>query len=64
MPEPPKDDSYEAVTKRVSDVLQDIQGGKVIRPQRKQLSDALDKAGSGDKVHDAIGGSKQPWRPY
>lgn len=50
-----EDTDYEAVAKRVDSVIDDISKGRVIRPQRKQLSDALEKAGTGDKVHDAIG---------
>jgi hypothetical protein len=53
-----KSESYEEVTKRVNDVLGDITAGRVIRPQRKLLSDALDRASSGDKVNDAIGRSR------
>lgn len=49
---------YESVSKRVNDVIQDIQAGRVIRPQRRELSDALDRASSGDKVNDAIGRSR------
>ena len=51
--EPPKTD-YDSVQKRVNDVVADIVSGRVIRPQRKILSDALDRAKSGDSVHDAL----------
>lgn len=50
-----KSKSYEEVSKRVNEVLGDIASGRVIRPQRKELSDALGRAASGDKVNDAIG---------
>jgi hypothetical protein len=49
---------YEAVAKRVNDVITDIVAGRVIKPLRKQLTDVLDRASSSDKVHDAIGRSR------
>jgi UDP-N-acetylmuramyl tripeptide synthase len=54
-----EDTKHEAVEKRANDVIADIVAGRVIRPTRKALSDALDRAKSGDKVVDAIGSSKR-----
>jgi hypothetical protein len=54
-----EDTQHEAVEKRANDVIADIVAGRVIRPTRKALSDALDKARSGDKVVDAIGSSRR-----
>lgn len=51
------DNSHDAVTKRATDLIGDIANGRVIRPQRKLIAEALDKAASGDKVNDAIGRS-------
>lgn len=40
----PADTSTEAVRQRVNDVLQDITGGRVTKPERAKLRGAVDKA--------------------
>lgn len=54
-----KTPDYEAVQKRVNDVIGDLAKGHVYRNQREELGRAVDSASKGDKAMDAINRSRR-----
>lgn len=56
--------SDSAISQRANDFVADVIAGRVTRPDRHKASEALEKAGKGDKVGDAIGRAGKGWAPF